>query len=327
MTYTVEILRSAQRQLAKIDRRDQPRIISAIYPFLVALASLFATASEAADGDNSPPKPATFTLWQLPEQVHRQMMSYVIRTAGGKIVVIDGGTTGDAPYLRGFLAALGNTVEAWFITHPHFDHVEALTEILPHPQGLKIGAIYASMPDNEWVAKFVTDEYGEASTIDKFLAALKAAGQLTTDLKLGQVLVIDDVRIQVLGVRNPEITRDELNNSSVVLRVSDLTKSVLFLGDLSIEGGEKLLHGPYRDKLRADYVQMAHHGQRGVGEDVYRAVNPSYCLWPTPRWQWDNDAGQGKETGPWRTLEVRTWMAKLNVKRHYLSADGLHRID
>ena len=30
MTYTVIILRSAQRQLARIDRQDQPRIISAI---------------------------------------------------------------------------------------------------------------------------------------------------------------------------------------------------------------------------------------------------------------------------------------------------------
>ena len=30
MSYTVEILRSAQKQLAAIDRQDQPRIISAI---------------------------------------------------------------------------------------------------------------------------------------------------------------------------------------------------------------------------------------------------------------------------------------------------------
>lgn len=30
MTHSVEILRFAQRQLAKIDRQDQPRIISAI---------------------------------------------------------------------------------------------------------------------------------------------------------------------------------------------------------------------------------------------------------------------------------------------------------
>ncbi|MCD8032720.1 MAG: MBL fold metallo-hydrolase, partial [Alistipes sp.] len=63
-----------------------------------------------------------FTLWQLPPQGPSQMNSYVIRTDAGRVVVIDGGTAADAPYLRGFLAALGNRVERWFVTHPHVDH-------------------------------------------------------------------------------------------------------------------------------------------------------------------------------------------------------------
>ena len=88
-----------------------------------------------------------------------------------------------------------------------------------------------------------------------------------------------------------------------------------------------MLEGPYRDRLRADYVQMSHHGQNGVDEAFYQAVRPTCCLWPTPRWQWENDAGEGPETGPWRTREVREWMEKLNVQKHYVSADGLCRID
>ena len=96
------------------------------------------------------------------------LMSYVIRTTGGKVIVIDGGTTGDAPYLRGFLAALGSNVQAWFITHPHSDHVGALGEILPPPQGLTIGSIYASMPDSDWVAKYVPrDEVAEVTDFQK----------------------------------------------------------------------------------------------------------------------------------------------------------------
>lgn len=64
-----------------------------------------------------------FTLWQLPPQGPSQMNSYVIRTDAGRVAVIDGGTAADAPYLRGFLAALGNRVEWWFVTHPHVDHM------------------------------------------------------------------------------------------------------------------------------------------------------------------------------------------------------------
>ena len=71
-----------------------------------------------------------FILWQLPPQTHTQMNSYILKTSGGSVIVIDGGCTGDAPYIRGFLGALGNHVHAWFISHSHFDHVDALIDIL-----------------------------------------------------------------------------------------------------------------------------------------------------------------------------------------------------
>jgi hypothetical protein len=109
--------------------------------------------------------------------------------------------------------------------------------------------------------------------------------------------------------------------------MSDDVKSVLFTGDLGAEGGEKLLKSKYADALPSDYVQMAHHGQAGVTEAFYRKVNPSYCLWPTPQWLWDNDKGQGKGSGHWKTLAVRAWMDKLNIKRHYVMFQGLQQID
>jgi hypothetical protein len=102
--------------------------------------------------------------------------------------------------------------------------------------------------------------------------------------------------------------------------------TVLFTGDLGVEGGVKALHSPFREKLRAKYVQMAHHGQNGVNEEFYRAVQPSACLWPTPDWLWDNDKGGGKGSGPWATLTVRSWMEKLGVKKHFVAKDGLYRI-
>lgn len=294
---------------------------------VAVLAPCCATLLQAADQAPDPsPAAATFTLWQLPEQTRSQMMSYVIRTTGGKLIVIDGGTAGDAPYLRGFLAALGNQVEAWFISHPHSDHVDALTEILRQPHNLQIGTVYASLPEPEWVAQHVPQN-DDLPNIKNFREALATTKQAAVDLQVGQTLTIDGVHIEVFGVRNPEITDNPLNNSSVVLKVWDERKSILFLGDLGVEAGAKLLAGPYGGKLHVDYVQMAHHGQNGVGEDVYQAIKPSYCLWPTPRWLWDCDSGKGKGSGHWKTLAVRAWMDKLNIQRHFVSADGLYRID
>jgi beta-lactamase superfamily II metal-dependent hydrolase len=251
-------------------------------------------------------------------------MAYVLKTSHNKIIVIDGGNLGDAPFLRGFVARLGNHVDAWFISHPHSDHVDALTSILESPGAMRIGEIYASLNDDAWEAQY---ESSDAPTLLSFRAALKHANRSYTEPQLGQVLEIDGVKIEVLGVKNPEIHGNAINESSMVIRISDAKKSVLFLGDLGVEGGKKLLAGPFRDRLHVNYVQMAHHGQNGCDEDFYRAVKPDYCLWPTPRWLWDNNSGAGKGSGPWKTLEVRGWMEKLGVRKNYVAADGLCHID
>lgn len=300
---------------------------------LPGIVWFFVTACLVAEGDSPAPQeaipsrsePVTFTLWQLPNQTHSQMMSYVLRTVHGKVIVVDGGTAGDAPYLTEFLKPLGNTIEAWIITHPHDDHVDALREILKNPGDLKIKALWGSLPDVDWVTKHC--DASELLTVKLFAQALAESGHGVEEVSAGQEMEIDGLKLLFLGVKNPEITHNPMNNSSLAFRVSDASKSVLFLGDLGFEGGKKLLAGPFAGKLHADYVQMAHHGQNGVGEAVYKQVNPSYCLWPTPLWLWDNDNGGGKNSGRWHTLEVRAWMDKLPVKAHYVMYEGLHKIE
>ena len=102
-------------------------------------------------------------------------------------------------------------------------------------------------------------------------------------------------------------------------------QTVLFLGDLGIEAGEKLL-SLYGDELKSDFVQMAHHGQNGVDKSVYQAVAPKGCLWCAPLWLWENDAGKGYDTHTFQTVIVRGWMSELRVKRHFVNKDGDHII-
>ncbi|MBN2291209.1 MAG: MBL fold metallo-hydrolase [Pirellulales bacterium] len=276
----------------------------------------------AADTKEKPT--GRFTLWQLPPQTRSQNMCYVMQSESGRIVAIDGGMTGDAAYLRGFLAALGNKVDAWFISHAHDDHFDALASILKKPGKLVTGKIYASLPDEDWIKQHEPQSYGKAVAFNR---AVKDSGRQVTELKLGQVITIDGIRFEILGVKNPEITPNAINNSSMVMHVSGRDKSVLFIGDLGAEGGRKLMKTPYAKRLPSDYVQMAHHGQNGVDKDFYKAVDAKYALWPTPRWLWDVDSGKGKGSGPWKTLEVRAWMKELGIEKNYVSANGLYRID
>jgi len=266
-----------------------------------------------------------FTLWQLSSQTGTHMNGYVLLTAGQEVIVIDGGMTGDAPYLRGFLGALGNRVHAWFISHPHLDHVDALTAVLRDPAGIRIDAVYGSLPDESWMREH--DDGGSLATLQSLNAAAAGSGHRVRELRPGQRIGFDGATFEVLGVRNPELTANPVNNQSAVWRVDGGGSSILFLGDLGAEGGAKLLAGPYRGRLRADYVQMAHHGQSGVEEAFYQAVAPSFLLWPTPGWLWENDNGGGRNSGPWQTLTVRGWMEKLDIRKHYVSKDGLCRVD
>jgi beta-lactamase superfamily II metal-dependent hydrolase len=287
---------------------------------LLAAAIIFSVGE-----DGGTPSHATFTVWQLPNQTPTQMMSYVVRTGHERLIVIDGGNAGDAGYLKDFIRQRGNVVDAWFISHMHSDHLDALCKVLAEPDGMEIKTIYADHPDADWMRAHTSEN--EVATVERFVNALSKAKRDAKPLRLGDVIEIDGIRMEVLAGWNPEITQNAINNSSVVLRMSDAAKSVLFLGDLGLHGGEKLLQSEYADRLPSDYVQMAHHGQNGVSEAFYQKVNPTYCLWPAPKWLWDNDNGGGKGSGPWRTLEVRGWMEKLPVKKHYLMSEGLQQID
>jgi len=277
-----------------------------------------------ASAEGHPEAAGRFTLWQLENQTPTQMMSYVLRTEGGSVIAIDGGMTGDARYLAKVLRDLGGEVEAWFLTHPHADHVDTLVETLGDPGDLQIRRIYASHPTRAWMAENTSE--AEQDTVRRVEEAVEEAGMEILDLELGQELVIDGVVIEVLGIRNPDITANPINNQSIILRISDAHKSVLFTGDLGPEAGEKALNGPYADRLHADTVQMAHHGQNGVNRRFYEHVGATACLWPTPDWLWRNDNGGGVGSGPWKTLEVRKWMEELGIERHYVMAEGLQKI-
>ena len=122
--------------------------------------------------------------------------------------------------------------------------------------------------------------------------------------------------MEVLNDPYPIQTGNPINNASVVFSVSIGDKKMLVTGDLGIEGGNALLK-LCPDKLKADIVVLAHHGQNGANKEFYTAVHPSVAIWPTPRWLWENDNGGGPGSGPWRTNYVKCWMQDLGVKRQY----------
>lgn len=265
----------------------------------------------------------TFTLWQLPSQINTIGNSYVIQTDDGKVIVMDGGVKEEEGYLRGFIAALGNVVDCWFVSHPHPDHIGAFRRILENPQGIRIRQICQSTFSDELLER-EPDYKNEAKKYDE---AAKKSGALLTEATLGMTISFGHTTFRILGIKNEELKSNPYNNSSMVIKVWDPVKSILFLGDAGAEAGDKLLNGNFKNQLNCDYIQMSHHGQNGVSMDFYRKVKFRACLWPTPTWVYNNDAGGGFNTHTLTTMETRQTMDALHITEHYHSFEGLTRID
>ena len=238
--------------------------------------------------------------------------SYLLRTSGGKVIMMDGGHAAEADHLRGRIREAGGHVDLWFISHPHEDHMEALATILEDPQGITIGkVIYSRVPD-----AFLDNEPGSAEHARGYYRTLDNTKERVDILNLHQPMQrfdIDGVGILVMAVDHPEFESKGYNDQSILIRVWDDTKSVVFLGDAEIECGNAALK-ECREYLDCDYLQMSHHGQHGVSEEFYKTVSFRACLWPTPSWVWEPG-----ENSRLATYDTRRWMDEKGITEHHVS--------
>lgn len=258
-------------------------------------------------------------LIQLSNNNKEQMMGYIIKTKNNKMIIIDGGLLEDSDNLMNYIRKNNNKVDYWFLTHNHNDHVAAFTEIAKNDD-VQIDNIYVSLNEKEW---YEENEKSRAE-FSSYLIDILNEEKIKTKVKeptLNEKIQIDGIKVEVLGIRNPEITENSGNEQSMVIKFDTGKTKLLILGDTGIKSSEKLLKNQ-KNKLKSDIVQMSHHGQAGATKELYEAVKPTICLWPTQEWAWNNDNGNGENSGPWKTLETRNWMEELGVKQNYIEKDG-----
>ena len=204
-------------------------------------------------------------------------MSYVLVTSNNKVIVVDGGWAGDADYLKSLIKSFSTHVDAWFISHPHQDHIEALSEILANPEGITIGTIYHTKASPARYDNVITTLYSHMDTFGCEIVDIREPGGRYD---------IDGIGIKVLSVSDEVLNSSNLNDSSLALRIWDENKSVVLLGDCMVAEGRKLLATCSIDDLNCDFLQLGHHGNKGPEQAFYEAVSFSYALVPTAEWIW-----------------------------------------
>lgn len=255
------------------------------------------------------------------------MMSFVIITKENNAIIIDGGREEDMPLLKEHVG--GRHVSAWIITHGHQDHISGMVEEYKKNKWAEfdIEKIYCNLPDPKDVHP------SEVECIPDFLSFMPEIGDKVHVTLQGESIEIDELKIDFIFSYHKEIKDDLMNNSSLVFKVTGEKKSVMFLGDIGPEAGD-YLYRESRHLLKADIVQMAHHGGFGCGMEIYASIRPEACLWCCREENYE-----GKKIGahtipenyvsPLRRYLIpvtREWMDILGVKTHYVTKDGTNKI-
>ena len=143
-------------------------------------------------------------------------------------------------------------------THPHTDHIGGLKDII---NTFEIGKIY--MP------KVVST----TKTYESLLMAIKDKNLKINTAKAGTSIIdTDTLKINILAPNSETYT--ELNNYSVVTKITYGTTKFLFMGD-----AEKLSENEIKENVSADVIKIGHHGSNTSSNiDFIKKVNAKYGI-------------------------------------------------
>ena len=244
--------------------------------------------------------------------------SFIITTEDGKVIVIDGGFRFETDYFIQYLKAVTGQrkpkIDAWFLSHPHTDHVEVFYEVAEH-RADKVSfdkVLLHYVPYELYASRSQEEGMQMVGAFDRLSKAFPEKVQI---LQTGDEFHIGAAKITVLYTADTSLI--DVNEHSVIFRMDLGGKSAMFTGDAQVGAGNRAVaEWESSGLLKCDICKMAHHGQDGVDRNFYEAVAPEICLWPTPTWVWDNTNGNLK------TPEVRGWMEELGVKENYVAWQG-----
>jgi len=181
----------------------------------------------------------------------------------GKNILIDGGEQEMGGRVESYLRDHGVTsLDLMIATHPHDDHIGGLITILK------------DFPINQ-----VLDS-GQAHTTQTFSTYLNLIDQKNIPFETaqrGQTIDLDPaIEIEVLSPPST-LFQDDLNQNSIVLKITYNKVSFLLMGDAGIEAEESLLSSGY--DLNSDILKVGHHGSSSASSPAFlRMVTPTSSI-------------------------------------------------
>jgi len=246
--------------------------------------------------DEAAPRSVTPQITQV--RLEDYGMSYAIRLSDGRFIIIDGGREFEPDADRLFACLKDGsegekpTVAAWIMTHPHSDHYRCFLPFMErHGDEVAIEKFLLNFPETDdfihypkLAPKDPTEfEGSESCFVRKMWEIIEGWKIPVYTPHTGQTYVIGDAVCQILACMDDTIHRSQnINMTSLVIRMELGGQTVLWGTDASF--GEAQLPEKYGEALRADILQVPHHGfQCGdAASEIagYRLIKPRVCLLP-----------------------------------------------
>lgn len=147
-------------------------------------------------------------------------------------------------------------------THPHEDHIGNMDAILDEFDVKKFLAPYV--------------EY-ESSDFDNMIRELKEKNMTIQpiDASSSKLFLESNTYLEFLHPTN--ITYENTNNYSLIIKLNHFSHSFLFTGDAELEAELSLIKKDF--DLKSDILKVAHHGSSSSSSlDFLNAVNPSVSI-------------------------------------------------
>lgn len=172
-------------------------------------------------------------------------------------ILIDAGDTGYGSTVVNYLRSRNvDDIEILIATHPHADHIGGLPAVF---DAYDVEAVIDSGVSHT------------TQTYQRYWSAVQAEGcdyQKAAD----QSWTFGNCKFDILG---PTTTYQDLNNNSVVARLTCPDGSFLFTGDAEKDGEGAILH----KNLDADILKVGHHGSRTSTSNAFlAAVSPEVAV-------------------------------------------------
>ncbi len=184
----------------------------------------------------------------------------LLQFPAGEDVLIDAGNRADAEFILEYLEEAGvDHLDAVVATHPHEDHIGAMADIL---RAVETDVVFLPAVD------------ADTNVYTNLLYAMEETGAEEMRIDSPQEISLGGMAAQFL---TPLDTYDDLNNASLVLRLSYGETVFLFTGDIEKEAEEDLVESGF--PLKADVLKVPHHGSDTSNTEAFlRAVSPQVAV-------------------------------------------------